>query len=304
MRVLLCLLAAFIGAALPSHALAWGDVGHQLICQIAYKELTDSTRTKLDAIMQADTSANSLTTKTFAQACIRPDHPRTRAPEHFLNVSRDTKRIDTDPCSAAAPCVLSAIKADLATASDSSKTNAKRKLALAFLGHWVGDVHQPLHVSFEDDRGGNEINAKSLCASEDYGSKNLHAVWDVCLVEQPRGITKADLTNGPKISMIRTKADELRQSITDANRTEWNSSDPVVWADESFQISKKDSTKYCTEKDGACWYSATNEAWATGEAKRSVSASQAYIDANKDIVSQRLEKAGVRLSKLLEQALQ
>ena len=48
--------------------------------------------------------------------------------------------------------------------------------ALKFLGHWVGDLHQPLHVSFEDDRGGNEIAVHGECSGK------LHGAWDTCLV--------------------------------------------------------------------------------------------------------------------------
>jgi hypothetical protein len=47
---------------------------------------------------------------------------------------------------------------------------------LKFLGHWVGEIHQPLHVSFEDDRGGNGILVTGICGT------NLHAAWDTCLV--------------------------------------------------------------------------------------------------------------------------
>ena len=57
--------------------------------------------------------------------------------------------------------------------SSSSATEQETLEALKYLGHWVGDVHQPLHVSFEDDRGGNEIGVSGgVC------SHNLHAVWD------------------------------------------------------------------------------------------------------------------------------
>jgi len=45
--------------------------------------------------------------------------------------------------------------------------------ALAFLGHFVGDVHQPLHVSYSDDRGGNQTRIYYR------GERtNLHAFWD------------------------------------------------------------------------------------------------------------------------------
>jgi hypothetical protein len=45
--------------------------------------------------------------------------------------------------------------------------------ALSFLVHFVGDSHQPLHVSYGSDRGGNEVKA------DFFGSQtNLHSVWD------------------------------------------------------------------------------------------------------------------------------
>lgn len=290
-------------SSLPLRALAWGDVGHELVCQIAYKELTPATRTKLGKIMSADASAHGLKTKTFAVACTHPDHPHVRGDDHFINVPRNTAHITTEDCGANATCLFSAIKEDLAKFSDSSVSNADRKLALSFLGHWAGDIHQPLHVSFADDRGGNEITATGKCASPDYGSVKLHAVWDVCLVDQPRGIVKADLTNGPKIATIRTEAQKLQQGITAANRTDWGSTGPVQWADESLQAAAQTTTDYCTKENGACDYEHGNEEWATGETKRSVTADQAYIDANKATVDGRLQRAGVRLAKLIEDAL-
>jgi hypothetical protein len=45
----------------------------------------------------------------------------------------------------------------------------------------VGDVHQPLHVSFEDDRGGNNITVVGECQGK------LHAAWDSCLVVKAVG---------------------------------------------------------------------------------------------------------------------
>jgi hypothetical protein len=50
---------------------------------------------------------------------------------------------------------LSAIKVEVALLSSNGADDEAKLEALKFLGHWVGDVHQPLHVSLEDDRGGN-----------------------------------------------------------------------------------------------------------------------------------------------------
>src|SRR5262249_41649525 len=151
--------------------------------------------------------------------------------------------------------VFSAIEEDLATVASTALSNQQRKVALAFLGHWVADIHQPLHVSFEDDRGGNEIGAYGVCASE-FGSHNLHAVWATCLVVAPRALSIAEGLPG-----FATEATNLRQSITAEDRAEWCSTGPVAWADESFQIAVRPTTEYCAQESGVCRYSVYSEEW-------------------------------------------
>ena len=70
---------------------------------------------------------------------------------------------------------MTAIKRDFEVLS-SNASQAQKLASLKFLGHWVGDVYQPLHVSFEDDRGGNSVLVTGLCGA------NLHSAWDTCLV--------------------------------------------------------------------------------------------------------------------------
>src|SRR5260370_36089555 len=72
--------------------------------------------------------------------------------------------------------VVIAIKKDFEVLSSSNASQAKKLGSLKFLGHWVGDIHQPLHVSFEDDRGGNNVLVTGECGS------NLQSAWDTCLV--------------------------------------------------------------------------------------------------------------------------
>jgi hypothetical protein len=65
--------------------------------------------------------------------------------------------------------------------SSKATADADRLIALKSLGQWVGDIYQPLHASFEDDRGGNNIKVNGQCAG------NLHAGWDNCLVQYAVG---------------------------------------------------------------------------------------------------------------------
>jgi hypothetical protein len=71
---------------------------------------------------------------------------------------------------------VTAIKRDFEVLSSNSANPAQKLASLKFFGHWVGDIHQPLHISFKDDRGGNNITVVGECQGE------LHAAWDSCLV--------------------------------------------------------------------------------------------------------------------------
>jgi S1/P1 Nuclease len=99
-------------------------------------------------------------------SCVYPDHPGKRAPEHFINFSPDSKGLTSDECPTAAKCVLTAILNDSKVLASKSEKPADRLIALKFLGHWGEDIHQPLHVSFEDDRGGNDIQVRGECSGK------------------------------------------------------------------------------------------------------------------------------------------
>jgi len=61
--------------------------------------------------------------------------------------------------------------------------------ALKFLGDRVGDIHQPMHVSFEDDRSAKGINTTGVC------SGNLYSAWDTWLLKQAVGTDPAAAVN-------------------------------------------------------------------------------------------------------------
>jgi len=137
------------------------------------------------------------------------------------------------------------------------------------------DVHQPLHVSFEDDRGGNNITVVGECQG------NFHAAWDSCLVVKAVG---AD---------VAAAATDLMKSITPAKIEEWTHSDPVVWANESFAIAERAQTKILRPAGLILRASRPSE----GEDRR------CYITSNTPIVREQLQKAGVKLAHMLDAAL-
>ena len=203
-----------------------------------------------------------------------------------MNLPRDADRLEADPRPLATDCVVLAIEKDLAVLSSPNATEQDRFEALKYLGHWVGDVHQPLHVSFEDDRGGNEVGVwGGIC------SWNLHAVWDRCIIEH-------GLPGDPY-----ALAQQLLNDVTDEERAAWQGSSPIDWANESFATSVSPGVQYCVGSGTGYWYSADNEHLGRGEPERAVVVDRSYIETHAPTVRDRLVKASVRLGGLLNQAL-
>nr|CBA32582.1 hypothetical protein Csp_D32870 [Curvibacter putative symbiont of Hydra magnipapillata] len=74
-------------------------------------------------------------------------------------------------------CVIAAIDRQievLRTPGD----DEKRLTALKYVVHFIGDIHQPLHAGFGDDRGGNSYQLQAFMRGS-----NLHAVWDTGLIK-------------------------------------------------------------------------------------------------------------------------
>jgi hypothetical protein len=263
-RLLLASLALF---AFCGNALAWGDMGHTVVCEIAFRLAAPDTRAAIRKLIRDDPQFDS-----FGESCTFPDHPHKRPSEHFINLPRDSKGLTSEECPQADKCLLTAIANDSGVLSSNARPKDKL-IALKFLGHWVGDIHQPLHVSFEDDRGGNTITVSGECTGK------LHSTWDTCLVEKAVGSDASEA------------ATDLINAITPAMKERWTAvDDPRDWANESFAIAEAAKTKYCTMRAGSC----------EAPASQNVVIDSAYVETNMPIVRERLQRAGVRLARLLD----
>lgn len=265
-RLSLALLAV---SAMCGNAWAWGDLGHKIVCEIAMKVALPATRTEIRRLIQLDERFDN-----FSDACTGPDHPHTRGTEHYVNLPRNLARLAADNvCPVADKCVLTAIGREMGRLSQPTSDEDKLK-ALKYLGHWIGDLHQPLHVSFADDRGGGTIPVNGECSGK------LHSTWDTCLVV--RAVS----------SNVKTAASDLLETASATEREDWVASEPVDWANESLVITRAAATKYCHLQSGSCEVPSG-----------AVNIDDGYVDMSKKIISERLVKAGVRLAHLLNTAL-
>ena len=190
------LIAAIAVLALaPQAAFAWGDSGHRIVAQVGEDHLS----------AKAQAAVRKLAgTKGLALLATWPDFIRSEpawdfAKEwHFLTVEDDQQI--SEVLAGATPGgpprnVVEAIEyfSDILR-GDKKKAGSFKALlksnkveplggsieltALTFLVHFVGDVHQPLHVGRGGDRGGNSVSVNW------FGEvKNLHSVWDGGLID-------------------------------------------------------------------------------------------------------------------------
>ena len=109
MRALLVIIGLIGVALLPSSALAWGGVGHRLVCQIAYEELEPEIKARVDALVAIDPKF-----RTFAHGCTWPDvFPPTKAARALCRPAALAKGIEVEHrCPVADRGVISAILND------------------------------------------------------------------------------------------------------------------------------------------------------------------------------------------------
>lgn len=287
MKFKLIALLSLLFVALASSASAWGPTGHRVVCEIAFKELNDEARREVIRLIRMDNEF-----RYFYDSCNWPDNPRQRGGEHYVNLHRKATAIkEGNECGPAGKCVITAILKDLSDVALSATDNGKLQ-SLKFLGHWMGDIHQPLHVSFSDDRGGNNIKENGSCTG------SLHRVWDSCILEKALGTDPVQI------------ADDLRAEITNADRAAWtmgieNTDVKLVssWANESFAATTHPDVEYCVKRDGGCFYSDTIDWLGSHDPEKAVKVDDDYVARNSETVATRLKMAGVRLGALLNVAL-
>jgi len=222
----------------------------------------------------------------FAQACTWADAIKKR-PEydkyktwHYLNVSREKTFIEKKSCRE--NCLLQAIPYHQQQLL-AEKKSWKKTQALMFLGHWLGDIHQPLHVSFASDLGGN----KNKIISKNNTCNNLHWLWDECLLYRTNGKMKKKQT----FSILYEKL--TRQWQTD-NVSLWQNSPVTEWATESLTLARTPSLLYCKVNTKNQCQSLSNS---------TITLPNNYYKKHAILLENRILKASVRLADIIEKSL-
>jgi hypothetical protein len=281
-RVLLPLVASLLLAPLPS-ALAWGPEGHRITAKIAGNLLTAKARHRLSRLMQGEDLATSAT---------YPDTFKTKLDTGQLGVeyrgSRKSHYDDRPVCDGVGTidkaewcksdrCASAQLPDLYRQMIDVHESPANRIMAVRFVVHLVGDIHQPLHAGeYQGDGGGNNVSV-SWKVGNGVRSDKFPSFWDNYVVKNATRGSNED-------SLATDLAGKYAQREAD-----WSVGGFEDWIQETNELGR--SFAYGQAPGFEC-----------GKDFVASELTQDYVAQANDIVLVQLAKGGVRLAHILNRA--
>lgn len=308
-RVRLCgfgVVLLFISAT----AQAWNGVGHELVSRVAWLNLSPTAQQRAIELLEGTDEDLAIQAMRptfgarrdqvwFERVSTWPDWVRSELPSenrsgwHYTNFfwTQDAKGrpVDLPERSGAPVNIVTELPRLIGVLGDESRPASERGVALAWVLHLVGDLHQPLHCSArvtaedpEGDRGGNDFKlAPAVPGREDWRRDNLHRLWDSSLTRQwPKSFWESDWRYRERLLERIAGADV--QGISD-EAPESTEAAVLAWAREGFALAKE-----------ACYPSAL---------VRNQPAPPDVLQAAAETSIRRVSIAGRRLAKVLDAAL-
>ena len=265
--------------ALPSPALAWGFYGHTVIAEIAQANVTPQTRAAIARLYRAapliatpQCPLRNLEDAAVWPDCLRgdPDRWAYTFAWHYQTEPVCEEYSVRKNCPGGA-CVAGQIERDFKLLGDKRLPANVRLEALAFLAHFVGDIHMPLHSGDDNDKGGNDRKTA-------YGivpGLNLHWIWDGPLAERA-------ISGEPPVV----------RRYSAAEKAELATGDVADWGRESWQLARD-----------FVYPDAFGKPPCPGDLPKDAVLTQDAIDKAVPVARRRVEQAGLRLAKMLDEAM-
>ncbi len=267
----------------PTPALAWWDYGHRTIATIAMLEVRPQTRAAVQRLVARGGLLETPTcqVRSLEDASVWPDCVRSLRDRfshtsswHYQNVNV-CRPFDQEAACKDGNCVSAQIERMARLLGDETLPVRERVQALAFLTHFVGDMHMPLHAGDRNDRGGNQVEVSYGLIG---GRTNLHSAWDGYLAERA----------------ISTPAAEARGLLSEfgPTRSAMRAGTVTDWARESWEISRQHAY-------GSLFPDPCNGVPVEGRPVITEATTQSLIPT----VRVQIARAGVRLARMLDEAL-
>ncbi len=265
-----------------SPAAAWWEYGHETIATIAALEMKPETRREIARLLARSRELETPTcpSSTIEEASVWPDCIKELKDRfsyayswHYQNVDV-CKPFDQKSACKDGNCVSAQVDRNARLLADRSLPDRERLQALAFLVHFVGDLHTPLHAGDRGDLGGNRFKAA-------YGfmkGRNIHTIWDGYLSDRSISTPPGE----PKGLLSELSADQ---------RARMRAGTPEDWARESWETAR--TFAYGAVMQDPCGPVPAEEPVITEEITRKLI----------PVVRDQVAKGGLRLARLLDEAL-
>jgi len=279
MRQLILAISLFAWSAGSASIAAWGGQGHRLVGLIAADRLTPVARQNVEWLLDGQSLAD---VSSWADS-ITSDQQQT-ALWHYLNIPPDAAGYDRDRDCPRQPgaavgsrgdrwrdCVVDRIAYWEERMKDASLDRADRAIALKFLVHFIGDLHQPFHA-LGVGRGGNDVLVQvfgeSSCSVDREKPRpcNLHSVWDSRLIGHRNIDDRAYLA-------------ALQKLIVERRWGSQPAGTPAQWAEQSWRLAREALVSPATNID------------------------EGYYRRHIGVIDERISLAGVRLAAVLNRVL-
>ncbi len=318
MRRWMISLIALLPLLAPTAGWAWGCTGHEVVAYIAAQNLNPKAAKQVAGLLK-----NAKYAKGVIRYCAATDlgkmeyfstwaddtRTTTTASWHFWDIPLDKTTATSDEfCDPG--CVVHALTNQLVILRNSHKPRLARQQALMYIIHFVGDSHQPMHISDNGDRGGNCVpidfewknnttHTKEESKSPGSYSPNLHSIWDSSIIESMTG------------TLNKTNRDQRTKAFADSVIEEYHSEisslsssqvDFQAWALQTHPLAKSNAYDPLPAKiaEDANPHTLKNcVGVSNGFFQLHELANDDYVKQAQPIVKEQLARAGARLAATL-----
>lgn len=164
---------ASAGSSCFSAEYDWGKTGHRATGEIAEMYLSKKAKRKIATLLNGEGLA---LVSTFADDIKSDKQYRKYSPWHYVNFDFGKKYKEEEPSEYGD--LIQGIEKCVEVLKSETSSNEDKAFYLKLLVHFIGDLHQPLHVGRAEDKGGNDIQVRWFKEGT-----NLHRVWDSNMID-------------------------------------------------------------------------------------------------------------------------
>jgi hypothetical protein len=199
-------LVLIVFAISVKNAFAWGKEGHEIVAQFAFDQLSDKAKENVKRYLADISIARAGTWMDEVRSDKTYDFTKSW---HYINISKGLNYAATTDENVVNEILI----AERELSHKETLCPEQIKFDLLVLFHLIGDIHQPLHVGYGEDKGGNEIQI-----TFDGKKTNLHSLLDSKLIEDQH-ITLSTIEKEYKLLPQDVIAHERTTSVEDWVKT-------------------------------------------------------------------------------------